>query len=289
MFGYVQYDRPYLYVKDMELYKAMYCGTCKGIGASCGSLARLSLSYDVTFINVLLHNLKGVDVEIKKQSCFKKGLKKQPMAVVDDLTLAVGAFNTVLAYYKLCDDVADEKKGGIRRAFLSGAFHRAEKKYPELVKIVERFMRDQATLEGKNTESVDMAAEPTACMLRDVSRLLLEETATEHSDGLFYDLGKWIYLIDAVDDYDKDVKKKNYNPFYLSYRAESKTALVKEKEEELRFIFDTLFFDIRERMANLQFRFNRDLTDNVLLRGLPAKTEQVIFKRKDEKEKGKDE
>ncbi|MFR2944962.1 MAG: DUF5685 family protein, partial [Lachnospiraceae bacterium] len=62
MFGYVRADTPYLYIKDETLYKAAYCGVCKGIGLSCGMLARMGLSYDVTFFSVLLHNISGEDL-----------------------------------------------------------------------------------------------------------------------------------------------------------------------------------------------------------------------------------
>ena len=57
MFGYVRYDIPNLYIKDFMLYKAMYCGLCKGIGASCGQMARVGLTYDVTFLSIILHNM----------------------------------------------------------------------------------------------------------------------------------------------------------------------------------------------------------------------------------------
>ena len=61
MFGYVRYDMPNLYIKDFMLYKAMYCGLCKGIGASCGQAARVGLTYDVAFLSALLHNIAGID------------------------------------------------------------------------------------------------------------------------------------------------------------------------------------------------------------------------------------
>ena len=50
MFGYVTTDNPNLYIKDLGLYKALYCGLCKSIGATCGQMARLTLTYDLTFL-----------------------------------------------------------------------------------------------------------------------------------------------------------------------------------------------------------------------------------------------
>ncbi|MFQ9424876.1 MAG: DUF5685 family protein, partial [Christensenellaceae bacterium] len=69
MFGYIRTDTPYLYIKDQMLYRAMYCGVCKGISASCGQCARMGLTYDVTFFSVILHNIAGEDVTVEKQHC----------------------------------------------------------------------------------------------------------------------------------------------------------------------------------------------------------------------------
>ncbi len=270
-------------MKDFELYRAAYCGVCKGIGASCGQMARWGLSYDATFISLLLHNIMNIDIEVEKQSCITKFGFKHPMAKVDELTKNIGCLNTILAYYKLLDDVADEKKGGVKRFFFVGSFKKAKKLHPQMAEIVERNMKLQSQLEKGNSSSVDMAADPTATMLQELSRYLLGEFATEHTDGLFYDVGKWIYLIDAVDDYDKDVKKKSYNPFFSAYGAESKERLISDYGNDLQFIFNTLFFDIRERLSQIKFYFNRDLTDNILLRGLPKQTQEIMSKTSCEK------
>ena len=64
MFGYIQYDKPNLYIKDFELYRAMYCGVCKGLGAACGQIARLGHSYDAAFFSAILHNSKNEDIPI---------------------------------------------------------------------------------------------------------------------------------------------------------------------------------------------------------------------------------
>lgn len=287
MFGYVRYDMPNLYIKDFMLYKALYCGLCKGIGVSCGQAARMGLTYDVAFLSALLHNIAGIDIKVEKSHCFEHAIRKRPIAAVDPLTEELGALNTVLCYYKLSDDVADGGRGRGRRLWFRRGFKRAKKKYSELVKIVDGFMKEQDALEKKRTPSPDMAADATANMMRALSDYFLKDKATEATAGLFYELGKWVYLIDALDDYDKDKKKKRYNPFVLSYQNESKEELLKENGKEVRFLFDTLFFSLRENMAQIEFAFNRDLTDNILLRGLPAETKRVMCGCKKEKMKEK--
>ena len=114
-------------------------------------------------------------------------------------------------------------------------------------------------------------------MLAEFSDYALGEKKTAQSHNLCYAIGKWIYLIDALDDYDKDKKKGAYNPFLLAYGADSRRALLAgEHGDEVRFVFHAVFFDIRENLSQLEFRFNRDLSDNILLRGLPMVTKRIM-------------
>ncbi len=276
MFGYVRYDMANLFVKDLMLYKALYCGLCKGIGKSCGQAARVGLSYDVTFLSALLHNMTGTDVKIEKENCFEHAIRKRPIAQADGLTQELGALNTVLLYYKLTDNVEDGERGKGRRLWFKKGYKKAKKGYPELVEIVESYMIEQSAQEKSGTGSPDMAADPTAHMMQKLSRHFLGERASDSSDELFYSLGKWVYLIDALDDYDKDKKKGSYNPFVKGYGKESKAALMKDCGEEISYIFDTLFYAMREGLAGVKFYFNRDLTDNVILRGIPLETMRVM-------------
>lgn len=277
MFGYVRADTPYLYIKDDTLYRAMYCGLCKGIADVCGNTARMALSYDITFLSVILHNVKGEDVKIKKQHCLTHCIRSRQMAEVDELTRKLGALNTLLAYYKYTDDIDDGDGGKFKRLFFKKGFKRAKRKYPEIEKIVRENLAEQAKTERAKTESVDRAADATANILAEFSDLVLEDKATAYTHNLFYAVGKWIYLIDALDDYDKDRKKGAYNPFYFAYGAERKEDLVKGKRgEEIRFVFHSIFFDIRENLSKISFRFNRDLSDNILLRGLPKTTKEIM-------------
>lgn len=279
MFGYVRTDLPYLYIKDDKLYKAMYCGVCKGIAEVCGNTARMGLSYDVTFLSVILHNIRGEDVKIEKDHCLTHAIRSKDMAEVDELTRRLGALNTLLVYYKYTDDIEDGDRGRGKRLWFKEGYKRAKKRYPEIERIVRENLARQAERERQKTDSIDRAADATAEMLAEFSDYALEDKATKATRNLFYALGKWIYLIDALDDYDKDVKKGAYNPFVLCFGAESKAALLSgEHGDDVRFAFQAIFYDIRENLSEITFRFNRDLQDNILLRGLPSVTKQVMEK-----------
>lgn len=277
MFGYINPDSPYLFKKDEELYKALYCGMCKGIGEGCGLAARTALTYDAAFMSALVHNIKGEDVKIKKERCILHVLRRRPVALPDATTVALGCVNTALAYYKLCDDKADGDGKGVLRHLYRKGFKRVLKKHPAVAEIAARQIEEQRKLEGEGCSVIDAACEPTAAMMRDISNYVLGTYATEHTAKLFYCIGKWIYLIDALDDYDKDVKKKRYNVLYNAYGAPCRAEAVKAGGEEIKFVFDMLFADMRECLKNIAFHFNHDLTDNIILRGIPLKTKAIFY------------
>lgn len=276
MFGYIRADTPYLYIKDETLYKAMYCGVCKGIGKTCGQCARMGLTYDITFLSVILHNIAGVDVKIEKGHCLTHCIRRRAMADADEISMKLGAVNTVLAYYKYTDDVKDGDRGRGKRLWFSKGRKRAAKLYPEAERIIRDNLAEQDRVEKAKTSSLDVAADSSAKMLAELCGFVLGDKSTKETYDLFYAVGKWIYLIDALDDYDKDKKKGVYNPFVLAYGRENKRELVERDKEEVEYVFHALFFDIRENLSKIRFHFNRDLSDNILLRGLPLQTERVM-------------
>ena len=193
------------------------------------------------------------------------------------MTRKLGALNTALVYYKYTDDIADGDKGRGKRLWFKSGFKRVKRDYPEIEKIVREHLAEQEKTEKAKTDSLDRAADATANMLAAFSDYALGEKATAATRQLFYAVGKWIYLIDALDDYDKDLKKNAYNPFRLAYGAESRKEMLAGKcGDEVRFIFHAIFYDIRENLSKINFSFNRDLSDNILLRGLPMVTKRIM-------------
>ena len=276
MFGYINPDTPYLFIKDEKLYKALYCGMCKSIGAGCGQRARAALTYDMAFMSALVHNIRCEDVQIKKAHCAIHWFKKRPVAGADETSVLLGCINTALAYFKLCDDKADGDKKGVFRHMFKRGLKRAQKKHPQAVEIIKAQLAKQSELEKKNCAIIDEACEPTAEMMKKLSVYALKEFSTAETEALFYDLGKWVYLADALDDYDNDVKKKRYNVLYNAFGENCRADAVKKNAEEITYIFDSLFADMRKNLANIKFRYNRDLTDNIILRGIPLKTRSLL-------------
>lgn len=282
MFGYVKTDIPNMYVKDTVLYKAMYCGLCKGIAKTCGNKARIVLNYDLTFLSVLLHNLSDIDVNIQRQKCIIHHVRKRPVAVPDALTERIAALNVILAYHKLNDDVVDNGKGKLKKSFFNSSYKKAKKAEPVLDEIVQKRYSQLLKYEKACGDSVDMAADPFGNMMQDiVCQLLDKEKCTEAVKQIAYNLGKWVYLIDALDDFDKDLKKKNYNVFINLYKdVPDKCTLLKEKQSDLIFIFGMLLGDIERLSKELKYKFNHDLTDNVFVYGLKVETKRIMENKK---------
>ncbi len=280
MFGYVKSDMPNMYVKDTVLYKALYCGLCKGIGKTCGQKARFTLSYDLAFLSALLHNIMGNDVKVEKQRCVIHQVVKRPIAVPDKLTERIAYLNVLLAYYKLEDAVVDKEGGKVKKTLFKSSYKCAKKAEPELDKIIKSRYADLRNLEINGCDSFDMVADPFACMMNDIVKQLTGDEYTPELGELSYNLGKWIYLIDAIDDYDKDLKKKSFNVFVNAFKYENKQKLLCEKGQEIISLISSSLMRIGELSVQLNYKFNHDLCDNVLQRGLIAETKRIMENKK---------
>ena len=277
MFGYVKTDLPYVYVKDTVLYKAIYCGLCKSIGKCCGNNARFVLNYDLAFLSLICHNLTDKDVKIEKQHCVIHPITKRPIAVPTELSTRIGALNVILAYYKLCDGVIDGDGGKVKKSLLKSAYKKASKKEPKLDEIVSKRFNELIEYEKTSGDGIDASSDPFGKMMQDIGKELLGEYATENTDKLFYALGKWIYLIDALDDFDKDKKKKSFNVLINLYKGvSSKAELIKEKYQDLTFLFGNLITEISTLADKLDYKFNSDLIKNVLTRGIYSQTKRYM-------------
>lgn len=283
MFGYVKPETPYLYMKDDTLYKALYCGVCKSIGRTCTQSARLSLTYDIAFFSALVHNLANEDVKISPQRCVTHWFKKRPMVEKGDrLTDLSSAVNVELAYYKIKDDILDGNGGKTKLLFFKGSHKKVLKTHPEISQIIEKNYLDLFTLEKQKCQSIDMISEPFAQMMCQLGEYALKDKFSDGAKNLFYFLGKWIYLIDALDDYEKDVKEGSYNPLYYAYgQKPTVKELFDSNGKELSFAFSDIFASLKSAMVGCKFYFNHDLIDNIILKGIPSVTLKILKKEKD--------
>jgi hypothetical protein len=279
MFGYVKPDNPNMYVKDVVLYKSLYCGLCKSIGKYCGEKARLVLNYDLAFLSGFLHNITNTDVVIKKQRCVIHWFIRRPVTVPDKLSQKIGALNVILAYEKLTDDVLDSNKGKLKRSFFNSSYKKIKKKEQTLCRLVSDGYRKIYEYEKQDGSSVNVISELFGELLQDLVVYLAGDYADDNVKNLAFNLGKWIYVIDALDDFDKDVKKGEYNPFKKEFPLiNTKKQLLTEKREYLEYTFGDILSEIEYSHKKIKYYFNHDFIDNVLQKGLLVETKKIMEK-----------
>ena len=218
MFGYVQAYKPELRIKEFEFYKAVYCSLCRDLGKKYGLVARFSLSYDFTFLTLLHMSLVDGCAKIYHKRCVCNPLKKCNFLSKDGLPEMPTAAAAIMLYAKLNDNIADEGflKGLVYR-FLrllsKRGYKKAAAKFPEIDNIFSEYIKSQNEIETANSSDIDLAAEPTAKMLSQLFELCSQNGETRALQRLGYSMGRWIYILDAAADLEKDIAKKRYNPF----------------------------------------------------------------------------
>ncbi len=54
MFGYIVMNKPEIKMKDFDMYRTFYCGLCRELREKYGISGQITLSYDMTFVILLL-------------------------------------------------------------------------------------------------------------------------------------------------------------------------------------------------------------------------------------------
>ena len=281
MFGYLQVKKSELRVREWEAYKSVYCGLCRQLGKDYSVFTRLTLSYDVTFYTMLLMSLNRSCKGFDKGRCRFNPLKKCRFARCEgDAYRKAAAFSVISSYYKLQDDLTDSgffKHCAVRlvRPFFRHWKNKAVRQYPELEPPVAQMMERQAKTEADAAAGLDAAAHPTALMLAEV---LCTEAKDAAQRRIFYEfgyqLGRWIYLIDAADDLEKDIKHDNYNPFKCVPADELQQCESAVLSQSLARAYDAYQL--------MQLTDFKGIFDNMLLYGFPSKQNTVIYRLQEE-------
>lgn len=219
MFGYVKIKKDELKIKDYNTYKGVYCSLCRQLGREYGLPARLSLNYDFTFLLLLRLALREREPCFAKARCsFNPLVKCKKCAGEDEDFSFTTAAAMVITYYKLLDNVADERflkrlAGRFLCVLFKPRYKKACKCYPQLDSVISQMARSQAELE-KGEPSLDRAAHPTAQALGRVFAMgASDKTQAEILERLGYCLGRYIYFMDALDDFESDKKNDCFNAF----------------------------------------------------------------------------
>ena len=109
MFGYVLPLTAELKVREWHAYRAYYCGLCKELKREYGFLSRFLLNYDLVLPALLADGMAGTQARMCPERCMANPVEKRPMCQsTAGLALAADAL-VLTVYYKLADDLADER------------------------------------------------------------------------------------------------------------------------------------------------------------------------------------
>lgn len=212
MFGYV---RPYLEAlteQERARYNAVYCGLCRTLGRRHGVMGKLSLTFDMTFLTLLLQSLYEPEEHTEHNRC-----AAHPAKPHDETMSAVSEYcadmTVALMYHKFLDDWQDEHK-----LLKKGAANIIEKDYqqvrgawPEQCAAIEQCLDELAAIEREPEPRPDAAADSFGRLMG--ALMLWKHDFWSGALTVFgRSLGRFVYMMDAAVDYDGDRKKHRYNP-----------------------------------------------------------------------------
>lgn len=282
MFGYINLNRKELPEESAKAYQAYYCGLCQALKRTCGTKGQMLLTYDMTFLIVLLTGLYELDHEESAFTCPLHPTKKQT-AWINEATEYAADMNVILACHNLEDDWRDQRayaKKALAKA-LAKDYSRIREKYPRQVQAVFSYTKKLAAAEEAGEENIDVVSGLTGEMLGEIFDWKEDEWSQEMRCLSFY-LGKFIYLMDAYEDLDQDKKRQEYNPF-------SKMVCQKEGDFETfaRLILTSMMSECAKSFERLPILLHADILRNVLYSGAWSKYEYLQKKKKKQQKKAR--
>ncbi len=275
MFGYVNINKPELKMKDFFKYKAYYCGLCKTLKERYGRLGQMTLSYDMTFLIILLTSLYESDTLKEQNRCITHPVKKHD-TLTNEITNYVADMNIALSYHHFLDDWKDEKSmvGLAGTKALQRAYKKINKRYPRQCKEIAESLERLAKCEEKGEINIDIVSR---CFGELMSGLFTYKDDM-WEDGLrkigFY-LGKFIYILDAYDDVEKDIQHGSYNPLAKKYKTDG-------FEADCKSMLTVMMAECTREFEKLPCLLDADILRNILYDGVWTKFDLINAKRNSE-------
>ena len=258
MFGYVRPDLTTLPEDAKVRYRSFYCGLCRALGRRHGQLTRLTLTFDLTYLTIFLGSLYEPEESTGDSRCLPHPVKPhlwRTTAITDyaaDMTIA-------LTYHKCRDDWQDDRAlpAKAMAALLRKHYAQVKARWPRQCAAIETAMEEQSAIEARRDETPDAAP---ACFGRLMASLfVMEEDFWSPALSAFGDsLGRYIYMLDAVCDSDRDAKKGSYNPVLLMGR----------QPEDMRETLEMLLGSASVAFERLPLVQDEEILRNILYSGL---------------------
>ncbi len=284
MFGYVRPNVKELKVKEHELYKSVYCGLCSVMGKRYSCLYKASLSYDYVFMVLLRLLVSPENISFSKKRCPLHPTKKKILMDANGALEKTADVGVIMLYHNLLDKIQD--KDGFK-SFLGYLLlpesKRLRKKalkqrdIERLDEVAQDKLNKLNFAEKESIASVDIPAEIFGEFLGECLSNGLEKNIQQKVYLIGKSVGKWIYIVDALDDIDSDEKKGCYNPFLLEFGSSS------EAKKRTGMIESALLYELASADEILCSLDNTDsgifnILQNILRFGLPDIHDDIFEK-----------
>lgn len=222
MYGYIRPLQGELKVRDLERFKACYCGLCHALGGKYGLAARFVLSYELVFLSMLLWDA-GKPLEMNRKRCIAGPCRSRRCCKSNPTLDICAGYSVILSWWKLRDTAQDESffksipHRGLAFA-LRRAYRKAAREFPGFDTAVREGIASLAEYEAQENRSLDEAADKFAQMLKAAVPESMEDEILRPLLELMYHLGRWIYIIDAYDDYRADARESRFNPLMMRFK-----------------------------------------------------------------------
>ncbi len=289
MFGYVKAYVPELRMREYEFYRAVYCGLCGSMKKLTGLPSTFTLSYDMVFLSLCRMAVLGHRYEVKPKRCginpFR--VKKRAMMTDGDELRYAAAVSALLTECKIMDDVTDES--GFRRMrakLMLGGAKRALRRacVPcELENFVRSKLSELYAHEGTKPDSVGGGAELFGELLGRIFAYGIDGDSGRILHEIGRGVGRYIYIIDAVDDVGEDIKSGRYNPIASLWAGE-----ITDGELSLRAkdaLLDSLKLELSRAAGAVMlielpdggYPETLELVKNIVYLGMPKEAECVLY------------
>lgn len=286
MFGYVTPLKDELKIREYQEFKSYYCGLCFHIKKHFGNLPRMILNYDMTFLALLLDSLSPQESFPTQKVCMTNPIKKKPVLLDNEALSYAAAMNVALVYFKLLDDQHDDHS--LKSKTLALGLKPYKNKFPSsmnsIYTIIEQNLSALTLLEDyKNFSSIDEIAHPFSLIVAHIfkeypCKIVNDDANTrEHLFQFGYCLGKWIYIMDALDDLEKDMEKNKFNPLDFLYNKENLNfeALFPKIKDRVSFTLLSCASSVKEHLEALPLQRNESILHNIISLGMMDKYTQV--------------
>lgn len=258
VFGYIVGVKSTMSQDELLRYQGYYCGLCKAIEREYGQLERFGLNYDMTFLALFLSALYEPQDQEKSCRCIFHPMKEKPVIENEFIDYAA-AMTIALTYHKCLDDWNDEGKFISHKyaMLIKDSYEKVKAKYPRQCESIERSLWQLSIVEKEKDSIPDDAINYSGMMLSELF-VYKEDFWSNCLRSFGYELGRFVYLMDAAMDYEKDAKKNNYNPLFH----------MNKKPEEIQGLLEMIIGNATEEFEKLPIVQDENLLRNILYGGV---------------------